>query len=84
MEHWKLKFVIIYTIGKEIIKMGDIEVEKKNLQTQSPFGIKGLKGLIGQEKDYEKVMCLFIMIPKMSAYRKDFDEIEYVSFLTKK
>ena len=61
-----------------------LKLRKKNLQTESPFGIKGLKGLIGQEKDYEKVMCLFIMIPKMSAYRKDFDEIEYVSFLTKK
>ena len=61
-----------------------LKLRKKNLQTESPFGIKGLKGFIGQEKDYEKVMCLFIMIPKMSAYRKDFDEIEYVSFLTKK
>ena len=54
--------------------MGDIEVDKNILTTQGPFGIKGLKYLIGQEKDYEKVMCLFIMIPKMSAYRKDFDE----------
>ena len=48
-----------------------------------PFGKKGFKYFIGYENDDEKVMPLCIMLPKMSAYRRDFEEINYISFLIK-
>ena len=41
---------------------------------------KALKYLIGYKFD-RKVKVLFIMLPKMSAYRRDFDETKYMSFL---
>ena len=41
---------------------------------------KGFKYFVGY-KDAEKVRPLCIFIPKMSAYRRDFDENKYVSFL---
>ena len=41
---------------------------------------KGFKYFVGY-KDAEKVRPLCIFIPKMSAYRRDFDENEYMSFL---
>ena len=44
---------------------------------------KDLKDFIGYIYDDEKVMSLFIMLPKMSAYRKDFDGTKYMSFLVK-
>ena len=44
------------------------------------FGKKGFEYFIGYENDFEKVMPLFVMLPKMSAYRKDFDETKYMSF----
>ena len=41
---------------------------------------KGFKYFVGY-KDAERVRPLCIFIPKMSAYRRDFDENEYMSFL---
>ena len=41
---------------------------------------KGFKYFVGY-KDAEKVRPLCIFIPKMSAYRRDFDENKYMSFL---
>ena len=41
---------------------------------------KGFKYFVGY-KDAEKVRPLCIFIPKMSAYRRDFDENEHMSFL---
>ena len=41
---------------------------------------KGFKYFVGY-KDAEKVRSLCIFIPKMSAYRRDFDENKYMSFL---
>ena len=43
---------------------------------------KGLKYLIGY-KDAKKIRPLRIFFPKMSAYRKDFDETKYIYFLIK-
>ena len=46
------------------------------------FGKKGFKYVIDY-KDSKKTKPLYIFLPKMSAYRKDFDETKYVSFLIK-
>ena len=43
---------------------------------------KGFKYFIGY-KDAKKIKPLCISLPKMSAYRKDFDETKYISFLIK-
>ena len=46
------------------------------------FSIKGFKYFIGS-KDSKKTKPLCIFLPKMSAYRKDFDETKYVYLLIK-
>ena len=46
------------------------------------FGKKGFKYFIGY-KDTKKIKPLCIFLPKMRAYRKDFYEINYISFLIK-
>ena len=50
--------------------------------SQIAFGKKGSKYFVGY-KDVKKVRPAWIMLPKMSAYRRDFDEIKYTSFLIK-
>ena len=44
------------------------------------FGEKGLKYIIECEDDYEKIILLCIMLPKSSAYRRDFDATMYICF----
>ena len=46
------------------------------------FGKKGFKYFICY-KDNKKIRPLCIFLPKMSAYRRDFDETTYMSFLIK-
>ena len=46
------------------------------------FGKKGFKYFIGS-KDTKKIRPLFIFLPKMNKYRKDFDETKYVTFFIK-
>ena len=45
------------------------------------FGKMGFKYFIGYKDT--KIRPLFIFLPKMSAYRRDFDETKYMSFLIK-
>ena len=47
-----------------------------------PFGKKGFKYFIGY-KNVKQIKPLCVFLPKMTAYRKDFDETKYVSFLLK-
>ena len=42
-------------------------------------GRNGFKNFIGSEDDSEKIMPLCVMVPKMNAYRRDFDEAKYMS-----
>ena len=77
-------------MGKEIIMFGDIEKHKFHQQkspvsisyininkiivsNKVPFGKNGFKYFIGY-KDDRKVRPLCIILPKMFAYRNDFDE----------
>ena len=81
---------------ENIIKFGDIEIEKQNLtNTKEPttnidinkiivssklsFDKNGFKLFIGY-KDAKKFRALCVVPPKMTACRKDFDEIKYVIF----
>ena len=45
------------------------------------FGKKGFKCFIDYKYKRNRPLCIFI--PKMSAYRRDFDETKYISFLIK-
>ena len=47
-----------------------------------PFVEKDVKYFTGYEEG-EKVRFLCIMLPKMSPYRRDFDETDYISLLKK-
>ena len=82
---------------KTVIKCGDTEIHKKNFTNTKdlkeiqilikqqyliwPLLVeKGFKYFISY-KESKKIMPLCIFLPKMSAYRKDFDETKYVPFL---
>ena len=47
------------------------------------FGKKRFKYFIGY-KNTKKIKPMCIFLPKMSAYRKEFNETKYMSFLSKK
>ena len=56
------------------------DVNKVLLSSKASFGRKDYKYLIGY-KDDKKVRPLCLMLPKMSAFRRDFDETKYLSSL---
>ena len=71
------------------IRFGDTEIEKhkihqhkililiNNIEINVSFGKKGFKYFIGyKEKEKKRLLC--ILIPKMSAYRRDIDESKYI------
>ena len=82
---------------KTIIKFGDIEIEKQKFhQHKRPISIKnidinkivvsnkvsfGKNVFIGYKDDKIKTLCIFL--PKISVYKRDFDETKYISFLIK-
>ena len=73
---------------KSIIKFGDIEIEKKKKKK-----ITNIKGLFQKQnktqilfigyRDAKILRPLCIFFPKLSAYRRDFDQTKYMSFLIK-
>ena len=56
-----------------------MDINKMVVSNKVSFGKKGFKYFIGY-KDARKAKPLCIFLPKMSPYRKDFDETKYVSF----
>ena len=68
---------------KNPISVFDVNMDRIVVSNRISFGKKSFEYFIGYENDFEKVMPLFVMLPKMSAYRKDFDETKYMSFLIK-
>ena len=52
------------------------------MSNKVPFGKKGFKYFIGY-KHAKKIKPLCVYLPKMTAYREDFDETKYISFLIK-
>ena len=67
---------------KNPISISNVYINKIVVSNKVPFGKKGFKYFIGC-KDDKKVRPLCILLPKMRAYGKDFDETKYMSFLIK-
>ena len=68
---------------KRPISIKNIDINKIVVSNNVYFGKKkGFKCFIGY-KDAKKTRPLCIFLPKMSAYRRDFDETKYRSFLIK-
>ena len=70
-----------------IINFGDTEIEKQKFhQHKSPILINDIDiNKIVVSKMLQRCLKIytFIFLPKMSAYRRDFDETKYMSFLIK-
>ena len=60
----------------------NIDIDKIVVSDKVSLGKKVAKHFIGY-KDGKKVRPLCILLPKIGAYRRNFDETIYVSFLTK-
>ena len=69
---------------KNPISICNVSIDKIVVSNKVLFGKKGFRYFIGYEDDHAKVMPLCIVLPIMSAYRKDFDETKHVSFLLEK
>ena len=60
------------------ISINNIDINKIVGSKKVPFGKMDFKYFTGQ-----KIVPICIFLPKMSAYRRDFDETKYVPFLIK-
>ena len=60
--------------------INDVDVSKMEVPNRVSFGKKSFKYFI-DDKDGRKVRPLCIMLPKMGAWRRDFDKTQYASFL---
>ena len=66
---------------KKPISIKNIDINKIVVSNKVSFGKKGFKYFIGYKDAKIRPLCIFL--PKMSAYRRDFDETKYMSFLIK-
>ena len=64
------------------ISIKNVDTSKIVVSNKVYFGIKGFKCFIGY-KDDKRNQILMHIFQRMSAYRKDFDETKYISFLIK-
>ena len=65
---------------KEPISIRNIDINEIVVSNKACFSKKRFKYFIGY-KGAKKIWPLYIFfLPKMSAYRKDFDETKYMSF----
>ena len=71
-----------FHLHKEQISIKNIDINKIAVSNKVYFHKKGFKYFFGY-KDAKKIRPLCIFLPKMTAYRKDFDETKYMSFLIK-
>ena len=67
---------------KNPVSINNIYINKKVVSNKIFFGKKGFKYLIGY-KDAKNIRLLCMFLPKLKAYRWDFDETKYMSFLIK-
>ena len=67
---------------KNPVPIYDANIDKLVVSRKFLFGEKGFKYYFGY-KDAKKVRPLCVMLPKMGAYSRDFDEIKYIFFLIK-
>ena len=69
------------------ISIYDVNVDRIVVSNRVPFGKKGFKNFIGNVDVIWKcknVKPLCVMLPKISAFERDFDETKYMYFLIKK
>ena len=66
---------------KRPVSIKNIAINKIVVSNKISICKKGFKYSIGYKDAKIRAMC--VLLPKMSAYRRDFDEIIYVSFLIK-
>ena len=64
---------------KSPISIADVDISKILVPNKAPFYKKCFKNFIGY-KDGKKGRSLWVMLPKRSVYRRDFDKTEYMSF----
>ena len=67
---------------KRPVSIKNVDVNKIVLSNKVSFGKKRFKYVTGY-KDAKKTKPLCIFLPKMSAYRKNFNETKYMSFSIK-
>ena len=67
---------------KSPLMINNSNINKIVASNKVSFGKKRFKYFIGY-KDAKKIRPLCIFLPKMSAYRTDFDETKYAAFLIK-
>ena len=60
-----------------------MDIDNIVVSNQHPFGKQDFRYFIGYRDD-RKVWPLYIFFPKVSVYRIDFDETEYMYFMIKK
>ena len=65
------------------ISIYDVNIDRIVVSNKVSNGKKGFQCFIGYEDDFEKIMPLCILLPNMNAYRKNFNESKYMSFLIK-
>ena len=63
---------------KLLISIKTRGINKIVVSNKVSFGKKGFKYFIGYKDAKIRPLCIFL--PKMSAYRRDFDETKYVFF----
>ena len=68
-----------FRLHKRPISIKNIDINKIVLFKKISFGKKSFKYFIGYKDAKIRPLCIFL--PKMSAYRRDFDETKYMSFL---
>ena len=66
---------------KNPVSINNININKKVLSNKVSFCKKGFKFLLVTKM--AKSQTFMYLLPKMNAYRKDFDETKYMSFLIK-
>ena len=62
---------------KDLFKLKNVDINKIVVSNKVSFGKKGFKYFIGY-KDTKENRPLCIFLPKISAYRKYFDETKYI------
>ena len=67
---------------KSPILIDYIDINKIVVSNKISYGKNDFKYFIGY-KDAKRIRPLCILLPKISAYRRNFDEFKCVSFLTK-
>ena len=56
------------------------DIDRIVVRNMALFGKKCFKYFVGYEDDSQKIMFLCIMLPKVNAYRRGFEETKYMSF----